>query len=240
MKNKDFDIVFEELLDEFERCVKKVKDVSHFKQNSGEGKIRKLEEDALIVIAEYRNGKIQVDKYTYRELTIEGYVSSMESAARWQGDPSKFLEAAFVSHKWGMSQYKLGHKAEGRKHALMALKLINMWTGANWALEIVAAKERSDKIKREAASLGGKNKAQNYRRVKDEVIRLLKKNMPENGWKSKVAAINSLEKEITKFIELDNSKNSDWTSWEKLLRTISDWSRNDIELKDTFKKVVRK
>lgn len=240
MKNKDFDIVFEELLDEFERCVKKVKDVSHFKQNYGEGKIRKLEEDALIVIAEYRNGKIQADKYTYRELTIEGYVSSMESAARWQGDPSKFLEAAFVSHKWGMSQYKLGHKAEARKHALMALKLINMWTGANWALEIVAAKERSDKIKREAASLGGKNKAQNYRRVKDEVIRLLKKKMPENDWKSKVAAINSLENEITKFIELDNSKNSDWTSWEKLLRTISDWSRNDIELKDIFKKVVRK
>ncbi|EMB3656776.1 TPA: hypothetical protein OMH15_003789 [Escherichia coli] len=240
MKNKDFDVAFEELLDEFERCVKKLKDVSHFKQNSAERKIRKLEEDALTVITDYRNGKIQADKYTYRELTIEEYVSSMESAARWQGEPSKFLKAAFVSHKWGKSQYKLGHKAEGRKHALIALKLMYIWTGANWALEIVAAKEQSDKIKREAASLGGKNKAQNYRRVKDEVIRLLKENMPEHGWKSKVAAINSLEKEITKFIELDTSKNHDWTSWEKLLRTISDWSRNDIELKEIFSEVVKK
>ncbi|WP_090464895.1 hypothetical protein [Enterobacter sp. kpr-6] len=122
----------------------------------------------------------------------------------------------------------------------MALKLMNMWIGTNWALEMVAAKELSDKVKREEASLGGKNKAQNYKRVKDEVIRLLKKNMPEKGWRSKVSAINSLEKEITRFIEVDFDKNSDWTAWEKLLRTISDWSRNDVELKDIFKKVVRK
>jgi hypothetical protein len=67
----------------------------------------------------------------------------------------------------------------------MALNLINMWNGACWALEMVEFKEESNKLKREAASLGGK-RTQNYRPVKDEVIRLLKKNKPEDGWKIKL------------------------------------------------------
>jgi sensor domain CHASE-containing protein len=57
---------------------------------------------------------------------------------------------------------------------------------------------------------------------------------------NKAAAINSLEEEISKFIELDFHKNSDWTSWDKLYRTISDWSRNDIELKNAFADVVKR
>lgn len=149
-------------------------------------------------------------------------------------DPSKLLEGAFVSQKWGIYQYSQGYKAKGRKHVLVALKMFNMWIGACWAIDMLAAKEQSNKIKREAASLGGKNRAQNYRRVKDEVIRLLKKNMPDKGWRSKVSAINVIETELTKFIELDYNKKSDWTSWEKLLKTINDWSRNDTEMKETF------
>jgi hypothetical protein len=240
MKNNDFDIFFEEILDGFEEGVEKVKTSIHFEQTTGEEMVRKLEEVAHTVITEFQKGRIQVDKHTYRENTIEEYISSKKVAATWLSEPSKLLEGAFVSQKWGIFQYRQGHKVEGRKHAFMALKLMNMWTGANWALEMVAAKELSDKLKREAASLGGKNKAQNYKRVKHEVIRLLKKNMPEKGWRSKVSAINSIEKEITKFIEVDFDKNSDWTSWEKLLRTISDWSRNDTELKNVFSDVVKK
>ncbi|HGH5398556.1 TPA: hypothetical protein ACTW78_004692 [Raoultella planticola] len=64
--------------------------------------------------------------------------------------------------------------------------------------------------------------------------------MPDTGWRSKVSAINAIETELTKFIELDYNKKSDWTSWEKLLKTINDWSRNDTEMKETFSMVVRK
>ena len=240
MKNNDFDILFEEVLNEFEKAVVKVKTSTHFEPCSGEEMVRKLEKDAHTAITDYQKCRIQPYKHAYRERTVEEYISSMKSQAMWTGTPGKLLECAFVSHKWGISQYRQGRKAEGRKHVLMALNLINMWNGACWALEMVEFKEESNKLKREAASLGGKRKSQKYRPVKDEVIRLLKKNKPEDGWKSKAAAINSLEEEISKFIELDFHKNSNWTSWDKLYRTISDWSRNDIELKNAFADVVKR
>ncbi|EKS7194584.1 hypothetical protein [Enterobacter ludwigii] len=240
MKNNDFNILFEELLEEIEEVIAKVKASTHFGHCSGEERVRKLEEEAYTIITKYQNGRILTDKYVYREYTIDEYISSKESAGTWMSDPSKLLEGAFVSQKWGIYQYSQGYKAKGRKHVLVALKMFNMWIGACWAIDMLAAKEQSNEIKREAASLGGKNRAQNYRRVKDEVIRLLKKNMPDKGWRSKVSAINAIETELTKFIELDYNKKSDWTSWEKLLKTINDWSRNDTEMKETFSMVVRK
>ena len=46
MKNNDFDILFEEVLDEFEKAVVKVKTSTHFEPCSGEEMVRKLKEDA--------------------------------------------------------------------------------------------------------------------------------------------------------------------------------------------------
>lgn len=242
MKNNDFDVFFETLLDEFERSVDGVKQLVHSERCVDANMIRKFEVEANSVVAEYRNGKIQVDKYSYwcRECTMDEYVISKTGEARWKGEPDILLAIAFVCRQWGALLYRRGAKAEAHRYVLLALKQINIWTGAYWGLEMEVAKCASVNDKYEASRRGGKNSAKRYNPIKDEVIRLLKKNVPEGGWKSKAAAINSLEQEITKFIDTGPRKNAYYPSWDSLHKTISDWSRNDMDMKKTFAEVVNK
>lgn len=89
MKNNDFDILFEEVLNEFEKAVVKVKTSTHFEPCSGEEMVRKLEKDAHTAITDYQKCRIQPYKHAYRERTVEEYISSMKSQAMWTGTPSK-------------------------------------------------------------------------------------------------------------------------------------------------------
>ncbi|WP_337264532.1 MULTISPECIES: hypothetical protein [unclassified Serratia (in: enterobacteria)] len=72
--------------------------------------------------------------------------------------------------------------------------------------------------------------------MKDELIKILNKNVPDGGWKTKTAAINAVEEYIIKFIKDKGIK----ISLENIPKTINDWSRNDNIVKATFDAVVQK
>ncbi|CAI2096549.1 Uncharacterised protein [Serratia fonticola] len=93
--------------------------------------------------------------------------------------------------------------------------------------------EQYKKDKINAAREGGKGRAKSYEQLKAKVVELLNKHVPEGRWKTKTAAIDALQNDITQFIEDENIK----ISWH---RAITDWSRNDNVIKAAFDKVVKK
>lgn len=109
--------------------------------------------------------------------------------------------------------------------------------------------EMSKKGLTEAAQLGGKSRAGNYALLKLKIVELLKENMPEGGWKSKISAIDSFENGVNKFMD-DEQRKLDSVSkgkklkyyapWEQMRRRIYDWSRNDKVTKAAFDTVVTK
>ncbi|VFS51574.1 hypothetical protein [Budvicia aquatica] len=138
-----------------------------------------------------------------------------------------YLPLSFVCHQWGTHQYHNGKKTEGRKFLIDALKFVYMWSGAVEVLDIKDYAEEIKQNKINAASEGGKHRAKKYDPIKIRVVELLKKRAPEGGWKTKAAAIEALSSDFE-------------DSWDKMHRTIEDWSRNDEEIKSVFAVVVQK
>lgn len=163
-----------------------------------------------------------------------------------------YLRLALICHGWGM--YK-SHSAEekeqsvGLKYLFDALELMNMWMGGCDVLMINEEIEGSKETLTKAAKSGGKSRAGNYAPLKLKIVELLKEKMPEGGWKSKTSAINSLENDINKFMD-DEQRKLDSVSkgkklkydapWDQMHQRISDWSRNDKEIKAVFDTVVTK
>lgn len=71
--------------------------------------------------------------------------------------------------------------------------------------------------------------------MKDELIRLINKNVPDGGWKTKTAVINAVEEYIIQFIKDKDVR----ISWGNIPKTINDWSRNDDTVKAAFDAVVQ-
>lgn len=103
--------------------------------------------------------------------------------------------------------------------------------------------------KKERATNGGKAKAALYTPIKAEVIRLLLSKKPEEGWKSKNAALNAIDKDICLFIEQCdfpgvsgdlNMQKDPADVFTRIPRLISDWSRNDADVKAAFESTIRR
>lgn len=92
----------------------------------------------------------------------------------------------------------------------------------------------------EKSSKGGKAKAKNVDPVKKEFIRLLKRRMPECGWKSMTEARNILANELWEFIEEEKTTGLKWNG---LLETLKRWSEGkkaDPDIRATFNEVLTK
>lgn len=166
-------------------------------------------------------------------------------------DIDNYLRLAFICHRWGLYISCLGSKceAEARKYLYDALMYISMWMGGSNVLMINKEIDAGMQERASVARLGGKGRAKNYASLKSKVIELLGVNAPAGGWKSKVSAIDSLESSIVEFIREERinfdlvRKEScvDYSaSWDKIRRMISDWSRNDNQIKSVFDEVVIK
>lgn len=162
-----------------------------------------------------------------------------------------YLRLSFICHRWGLYISCLGSKceAEARKYLYDALMYISMWMGGSNVLMINKEIDAGMQERASVARLGGKGRAKNYASLKSKVIELLGVNAPAGGWKSKVSAIDSLESSIIEFIreerinfDLVSKENCvDYSaSWDKIRRMISDWSRNDNQIKSVFDEVVIK
>ena len=107
---------------------------------------------------------------------------------------------------------------------------------------------RQKQGKKGRAIHGGKAKAALFSPLKAEVIRLLQDKQPEGGWKSKNAAIDAIDVDIRVFIEQhgfpassgeQNTGNNQSELCSRIPRLVSDWSRNDVDVKAAFAAVVK-
>ncbi|QJW56412.1 hypothetical protein HL670_03308 [Serratia plymuthica] len=108
--------------------------------------------------------------------------------------------------------------------------------------------QRLETEKKGRAIHGGKAKAALFSPLKAEVIRLLQDKQPEGGWKSKKAAIDAIDNDIYAFIkqfefpgysEEENAKSKREDPFTRIPRLVSDWSRDDADVKAAFEAVVK-
>ncbi|EMB6252910.1 hypothetical protein ACFLPV_001752 [Serratia marcescens] len=133
---------------------------------------------------------------------------------------------------------------DGFRLLLKSTELIDMCRGI---LEHVIL-QQNEAEKKERAIHGGKAKAALFSPLKAEVIRLLQDKQPEGGWKSKNAAIDAIDVDIRVFIEQhgfpassgeQNTGNNQSELCSRIPRLVSDWSRNDVDVKAAFAAVVK-
>ncbi len=108
--------------------------------------------------------------------------------------------------------------------------------------------QQTEVAKKEQASHGGKAKAALFAPLKAEIIRLLRSKKPEGGWKSKDAAINAIHHDIYTFIKQSDfpgyseglkEKNNQSEPFDRIPRLVSDWSRDDANVKEAFDVTVK-
>lgn len=108
--------------------------------------------------------------------------------------------------------------------------------------------QKGDKRKKEQAVHGGKAKAARFAPIKAEVARLLQVMKPAEGWKNKAAAIKCIDGGLRLFIDrhgwptsADKSNQSKDAAEQYALieRQISDWSRDDVDVKAAFDAIVK-
>ncbi|MEX2950105.1 hypothetical protein AB4K01_02750 [Serratia fonticola] len=191
---------------------------------------------------------------TFRENSIDDYIDSITMRLPYPKrnidiDIANYLKLSFLCNQWGIYQNSIGEQLQARKYLFNALQFVDMWLGATEVLKHMHDEEQEKQSKINAAREGGKQRGENYTPLKIKVIELLKKNMPEDGWKTKKAVVDSLECDINQFIK-DEQKKLDLkgkgeklkfaTSWDKMHQRITDWTRNDDQVKAAFDEVVKK
>ncbi len=92
----------------------------------------------------------------------------------------------------------------------------------------------------DAAKLGGETKAASYRPLKEKVVKLFLKQVPDDFWPTKTAAITSIMTDLSHFIEEKQRQSLSPDELSNLYRRIEDWSRNDQTIKEAFNQVVKK
>ncbi|WP_258089469.1 hypothetical protein [Serratia liquefaciens] len=108
--------------------------------------------------------------------------------------------------------------------------------------------QQAEAEKKGRAIHGGKAKAALFSPLKAEVIRLLQDKQLEGGWKSKNAAIDAIHNDIYAFIKMfdfpgyseeKKAKKNREDPIARIHRLVSDWSRDDVDVKAAFAAVVK-
>lgn len=108
--------------------------------------------------------------------------------------------------------------------------------------------QQAEAEKKGRAIHGGIAKAALFSPLKAEVIRLLQDKQPKGGWKSKKVAIDAIDNDIYAFIkqfefpgytEEENAKSKREDPFTRIPRLVSDWSRDDADVKAAFAAVVK-
>jgi|GEM_PF-6339062 len=104
------------------------------------------------------------------------------------------------------------------------------------------SKDEQYKQKLSAAKAGGEARAQKYKHVQEELIRLMKIKKPEEGWWKKKVMIAQLLPDMEQFVDQYNQENHDKKAYPK--HTLSDaifrWLREVPEVRATFEDLCKK
>lgn len=150
------------------------------------------------------------------------------------------LVYASMSYQWGVSVMQDDEQA-AFEALLMASELLDKCLGMVWVKIEDDKIKKLSKTRRNAGKKGGAKKADVYKIIQEELVRLIYKNSPEDGWKNKSAVIEDVINLLWAFIEKNNFQGSHVSSEESLREIIlRKWSVKVDIVKHAFNAKVSK
>lgn len=150
------------------------------------------------------------------------------------------LVYASMSYQWGVSVMQDDEQA-AFEALLMASELLDKCLGMVWVKIEDDKIKKLSKTRRNAGKKGGAKKADVYKIIQEELVRLIYKNSPEDGWKNKSAVIEDVINPLWAFIEKNNFQGSHVSSEESLREIIlRKWSVKVDVVKQAFNAKVSK
>lgn len=255
-KITDSELDLEQYINDAEVILKRHKngfragDMGNFMNNNDEY----IDENGEVITPDEKDQKLSSNKLAYeffREANMDCPVGEFESPLLRKGDPetsiNEFIMKAYVCYHWGVHQKNSGMHEESHRSLLQALRFLNMRDGAYKALHIKRVVDERALERKNNSKEGGDSRKKIYAPLKLNVIKLLLKNKPNDGWKSKKQAIDSLLKEIDEFIReeeinLDLKKGEERLKYKvvgsTMYKRIYDWSLKDEIIEAIFNEVI--
>ncbi len=150
------------------------------------------------------------------------------------------LVYASMSYQWGVSVIKDDEQV-AFDALLMASELLDKCLGMVWVKIENDKINKLSKTRRNVGKKGGAKKADVYKIIQGELVRLIYKHSPEDGWKNKSAVIEGVINPLWVFIEKNNFQGSHVSSEESLREIIlRKWSVSVDDVKHAFNTKVSK
>lgn len=150
------------------------------------------------------------------------------------------LVYASMSYQWGVSIIQDDEQV-AFDALLMASELLDKCLGMVWVKIEDDKIKKLSKTRRNAGEKGGAKKAGVYKIIQEELVRLIYKKSPEDGWKNKSAVIEDVINPLWTFIEKNNFQGSHVSSEESLREIIlRKWSVKVDDVKHAFNANVSK
>lgn len=144
------------------------------------------------------------------------------------------LVYASMSYQWGVSIIQDDEQV-AFDALFMASELLDKCLGMVWVKIENDKITQLSKTRRNAGKQGGAKKADVYKIIQGELVRLIYKYSPEDGWKNKSAVIEAVINPLWVFIEKNNFQGSHVSSEESLREVISrKWSLEVDDVKHAF------
>lgn len=150
------------------------------------------------------------------------------------------LVYASMSYQWGVSIIQDDEQV-AFDALLIASELLDKCLGMVWVKIEDDKIKKLSKTRRNAGEKGGAKKAGVYKIIQEELVRLIYKKSPEDGWKNKSAVIEDVINPLWTFIEKNNFQGSHVSSEESLREIIlRKWSVKVDDVKHAFNANVSK
>lgn len=219
------------------------------------------------MLAEYQSSipeeieKFKVGKYEKHgenicgEVTVSSDIAWFWVEAEHNNKYEYFIYIALLSHQWGKYIYSQGNYFEAYDFLVKSIYYIGMIYGVNSYKFFVEYNDNVMTKRKLGAEKGGQRKADRYNSVKQELIKILKKNVPNVKWKTKKEAINAIEGEVYLVIQTENDEIIKYNQLitrksqkkkilhieiDSLNKTIEKWSREDEHVRAAFDSVVQR
>jgi len=202
--------------------------------------------------ADYRNLRKKLEKAAERKvgLLARGELKLGEVAnecdfveseayfsAVFEGDYNPYLYASFFLYHWGLYVYSTGECLSGARFMIRASACAGNWKGARERDEWLQVQGVAKQTKIDSGKKVGEGRAAYFQPVREELVRLLMKECPAEGWRFKTKAAEAVSGKLQIFIDTHELE----LKADNLKRTILEWSSGrypDVEA--AFAKVVRK
>lgn len=110
---------------------------------------------------------------------------------------------ASLTYQWGKS-VMLENESVAIKAFIKSAELFDRCIGMSWFHVSVCTQKKLSLTRAKAGKKGGDSKAEVYRVIQDKLVYLINESVPEGGWKSKAAAVNTLIDPLWDFIKESN------------------------------------